>query len=110
MGGLEEALKMKLPIDFDNPSTVKFYDDLCVSNHIQCDEPRDIERLLDKLAGRYLETSLQPFMIKNHPRVMSPLAKPIPDRPHLTLRFELFINGWEIVNSYTELNDPRVQR
>ena len=41
---------------------------------------------------------------------MSPLAKQIPDRPHLTQRFQLFINGWEIVNSYTDLNDPRIQR
>lgn len=41
---------------------------------------------------------------------MSPLAKPIPDKPHLTQRFELFINGWEVVNSYTELNDPRIQK
>lgn len=37
----------------------------------------------------------------NHPKVMSPLAKPIPEHPHLTQRFELFINGWEVVNSYT---------
>lgn len=49
-------------------------------------------------------------MIVNHPKVMSPLAKPIPDQPHLTQRFELFINGWEVVNSYTELNDPRIQK
>lgn len=41
---------------------------------------------------------------------MSPLAKPIPDKPHLTQRFEVFINGYEIVNSYTELNDPAVQK
>lgn len=36
MGGLEEALKMKLPIDFENPQTVKFYDDLCLKNHVKC--------------------------------------------------------------------------
>lgn len=41
---------------------------------------------------------------------MSPLAKPIESAPHLTQRFELFINGWEVVNSYTELNDPRIQK
>lgn len=49
-------------------------------------------------------------MIINHPKVMSPLAKPIEGAPHLTQRFELFINGWEVVNSYTELNDPRIQK
>ena len=40
---------------------------------------------------------------------MSPLAKPCPNNPHLTERFEGFINGWEVVNSYTELNDPVMQ-
>jgi lysyl-tRNA synthetase class 2 len=42
--------------------------------------------------------------------VLSPLAKPIAGSPHLTQRFELFINGWEVVNSYTELNDPKIQK
>ena len=35
---------------------------------------------------------------------------PLVDRPHLTARFELFLRGWELVNAYTELNDPRIQR
>jgi lysyl-tRNA synthetase class 2 len=68
--------------------------------------------LLDKLAGHFLEDKSyeKPLLILHHPRVLSPLAKPLPDRPHLTARFEFFINGWELVNAYTELNDPRIQR
>lgn len=68
--------------------------------------------MLDKLAGHFLEplSFKQPLLLFNHPKILSPLAKPLPDRPHLTARFELFMRGWELVNSYTELNDPRIQR
>jgi lysyl-tRNA synthetase class 2 len=65
---------------------------------------------LDKLSGKFLETTHEPLLIINHPMVLSPLAKPIASSPHLTQRFELFINGWEVVNSYTELNDPSIQK
>ena len=110
MEGLEKALGISLPIDFESEETEKFYDEICSKNNLPCDEPRTIQRLLDKLGEKYLETSIQPLIIKNHPKIMSPLAKPIPSKPHLTQRFELFINGWEIVNSYTELNIPQIQR
>jgi lysyl-tRNA synthetase, class II len=68
--------------------------------------------MLDKLAGHFLEglSFEKPLLILHHPRVLSPLAKPLPDRPHLTARFELFIKGWEFVNAYSELNDPRIQK
>ena len=53
-------------------------------------------RLLDKLAGHFLEPKsfTKPLLIMHHPRILSPLAKPLADRPHLTARFELFVGGW----------------
>lgn len=116
VGGLEEALKLSLPTEFDSEESRRFLDDLCVKHRVQCGEPRSTSRyqsfgcrLLDKLAGEFLEGAASPLFITDHPRVMSPLAKPHQLNPHLTERFELFVNGWEIVNSYTELNDPEEQ-
>lgn len=63
--------------------------------------------MLDKLVGKYIEPTCQnPTFICDHPLVMSPLAKVHRSNPNLTERFELFIDGMEYCNSYTELNDP----
>lgn len=52
--------------------------------------------MLDKLAGHFLEplSYEHPLLLMHHPKILSPLAKPLEDRPHLTARFELFIRGW----------------
>ena len=55
-------------------------------------------------------TLIQPTHVINHPFEISPLAKTHRDNPRLVERFESFVNGWEISNAYTELNDPAVQR
>jgi len=60
------------------------------------------ERVEDKL--------IQPVHVVDLPKEISPLAKAWPDRPHVAQRFETFINGWEIANAFSELNDPREQR
>jgi lysyl-tRNA synthetase class 2 len=44
------------------------------------------------------------------PKEISPLAKAYPDKPHVAQRFETYVNGWEIANAFSELNDPREQR
>ena len=73
--------------------------------------PRTTARLLDKLVGDFLEVKcLNPTFIINHPQIMSPLAKWHRERPGLTERFELFVCEKELINAYTELNDPAVQR
>ena len=52
----------------------------------------------------------EPTFVIHHPAELAPLAKPLPDNPKYDARFQLIINGWEIVNAYSELNDPIVQR
>ncbi|ELA42055.1 lysine-tRNA ligase [Vittaforma corneae ATCC 50505] len=75
------------------------------------DEPRTLNRILDKFIGEYLEPKcINPTFITGFPTAMSPLAKEDRNRKGVTERFELFLNGKEICNSYTELNIPSVQR
>lgn len=79
--------------------------------HVTCEEPRTVARLLDALVGELIEPEcINPTFICDHPQIMSPLAKSHRDLPHMTERFELFVNGKELCNAYTELNDPAVQR
>eukprot|EP00173_Palmaria_palmata_P004407 Plantae.Rhodophyta-Palmaria_palmata.ctg5919.p2 GENE.Plantae.Rhodophyta-Palmaria_palmata.ctg5919~~Plantae.Rhodophyta-Palmaria_palmata.ctg5919.p2 ORF type:complete len:285 (+),score=43.96 Plantae.Rhodophyta-Palmaria_palmata.ctg5919:107-856(+) len=78
---------------------------------IECEAPRTVARLLDCLVGEFLESDcVDPTFICDHPQIMSPLAKDHRDLPHMTERFELFVNGKELANAYTELNDPIIQR
>ncbi len=67
--------------------------------------------VLDELCSEFVEPHLvQPCFLLDHPVEISPLAKRRPDNPELTLRFEAFANGWELMNAFTELNDPVDQR
>ena len=68
-------------------------------------------RLIDKLLSTFVEPHLiQPTFVLDYPEEMSPLAKAKPDSPGYVERFEAFAFGMEIANSYSELNDPKVQR
>ena len=68
-------------------------------------------RLIDKLLSTFVEPNLiQPTFVLDYPEEMSPLAKAKPDAPGYVERFEAFAFGMEIANSYSELNDPAVQR
>ena len=75
-------------------------------------EPNDGRaKVIDKLFSSYVEPRLaQPTFVLDYPVIMSPLAKAKPDSPGYVERFEAFAAGMEIANSYTELNDPAVQR
>lgn len=110
MDELKTILPDNLPDDLDSEEARQILDQSCLDHGINCPAPRSSARLIDKLVGHFLEPAcLNPTFLINHPKIMSPLAKPHEDNSHLTERFELFIGGWEIANAYTELNDPEIQ-
>uniref|UniRef100_A0A7S2LF53 Aminoacyl-transfer RNA synthetases class-II family profile domain-containing protein n=1 Tax=Zooxanthella nutricula TaxID=1333877 RepID=A0A7S2LF53_9DINO len=83
---------------------------MAARERLECPPPRTAARLLDKLCGHFIEDRIvSPAFIVEHPQVMSPLAKWHRSKPGLAERFELFVNGAELCNSYTELNDPERQ-
>lgn len=109
---LEEIIGEKFPepSTFTSEDSRVYFDALCMKNHVDCTPPRTTARLLDKLVGHFIEPlCVNPTFVYGHPQIMSPLAKWDRHRPGLTERFELFINGMEYSNAYTELNDPAKQ-
>lgn len=110
---LEKELSVKFPpaTQFDSPEANEFLSELVAKYEIECPPPRTSARLLDKLVGHFIEDKcVNPTFITEHPIVMSPLSKWHRNKPGLTERFELFVARKEIVNGYTELNDPFTQR
>jgi len=68
-------------------------------------------QVVEAVFGERVEAKLiQPTHVIDLPKDISPLAKAWPDRPYLAQRFETYVNGWEIANAFSELNDPREQR
>jgi len=85
--------------------------EICSKINVKCSPPLTTSRLIDKLVGEYIEPKcINPTFIMNHPLIMSPLAKDHRSINGVTERFELFVNGKEICNAYTELNNPIVQK
>ena len=85
--------------------------DFCKSLHIDTDESMGKAKLLDEIFGEKCEPNfIQPTFVMDYPKEMSPLCKMHRDNPELTERFELMVNGKELANAYTELNDPIDQR
>ncbi|OQR66141.1 lysine--tRNA ligase-like, partial [Tropilaelaps mercedesae] len=110
---LEKALGMKLPApdQFRTPETNKMLSEICIKHDVECPDPRTTARLLDKLVGEFLEEQcINPTFILDHAEIMSPLSKWHRSVKGLTERFELFMGKKEVINAYTELNDPFVQR
>jgi lysyl-tRNA synthetase class 2 len=98
------------PDDLTTDSARMFLDELCNSLGVICSPPRTTSRLIDKLIGHFIEPHcINPTFLINHPLVMSPLAKNHRENSQLTERFELFINGMELANAYTELNNHLIQ-
>jgi lysyl-tRNA synthetase class 2 len=108
---LEEAAKVKLPVDLLSDEAVSIMQKLLGKHNVACPPPQTAARMLDKLVGHFLEVDcMSPTFICDHPQMMSPLAKWHRSRPGMTERFELFINRMEFCNAFTELNDPVKQR
>lgn len=79
--------------------------------HMEYEERHKAGEILSLLFEEYAEEHLlQPTFVIDHPIEISPLTKKKPDEPDYVERFELFINGWEMANAYSELNDPIDQR
>ena len=84
---------------------------LCKKNNIHADESMGKGKLIDELFSELVESKLiQPTFVIDYPIEMSPLTKKHRNNPNLTERFELIINGKEIANCYSEINDPIDQR
>ncbi len=79
--------------------------------HIETDDTMGVGKLIDEIFGEKCEHHyVQPTFIIDYPKEMSPLTKEHRDNPALTERFELMVNGKEVANAYSELNDPIDQR
>lgn len=109
---LEQRLNISFAnIDFESEECTEFLLQICKQNDVECIPPLTVPRLLDTLIAEFLEPECHdPCFIIDHPRVMSPLAKWHRENVHLSERFELFVNKKELVNAYTELNNPIIQR
>lgn len=106
-----DAVKKYAGVDFNEIKTTEDAKMLAKAHHIEYQDRHKKGDILSLFFEEYVEGHLiQPTFVCDHPIEISPLTKKKPDNPDYTERFELFINGWEIANAYSELNDPIDQR
>ncbi len=111
---MTEAVKKYAGIDFDDPAQVPDTEaakKLAKEHHIEFEDFHTKGHILNLFFEEFCEDKMvQPTFIMDHPIEISPLTKKKPSDPSKVERFELFINGWEMCNAYSELNDPIDQR
>ncbi|KAJ1833555.1 hypothetical protein LPJ73_007886, partial [Coemansia sp. RSA 2703] len=101
----------ELPRDLDGSAVVSELLCIAAKQEIATPRPHTVPRLLDRLIGQLIEPLCQqPTFLVGHPAIMSPLSKEADASKRTAARFELFVNGRELVNAYEELNDPNEQR
>ncbi|QUB47827.1 lysine--tRNA ligase [Prevotella sp. oral taxon 475] len=101
-----EAIKKKTGYDL-NGKTEEEIRDVCRKLELEIDETMGKGKLIDEIFGEFCEGQfIQPTFIIDYPVEMSPLTKMHRSKPGLTERFELMVNGKELANAYSELNDP----
>ncbi len=106
-----EAVKKYSGVDFDEVPDTAAAKALAKERHVEFEDRHEKGDILNLFFEEFVEENLiQPTFIMDHPVEISPLTKRKPDKPDYVERFELFINGWEMCNAYSELNDPIDQR
>ncbi len=106
-----DAVKKYAGVDFTNIKTDEEAKALAKEKGIEFEDRHKRGDILNLFFEEYVEDKLiQPTFLMDHPVEISPLTKRKPDAPDYVERFEFFMNGWELANAYSELNDPIDQR
>lgn len=106
-----DAVKKYSGVDFDAISSDEEAKAIAKEKRVEFEEHHKKGDILNLFFEEFCEDNLvQPTFVMDHPVEISPLTKRKPDKPDYVERFELFINGWEMCNAYSELNDPIDQR
>ena len=106
-----DAIKEETGIDFDQVATDEEAKKLADERHIEYEDRHKKGDIVNLFFDEFCEDKMiQPTFIMDHPIEISPLTKKKPGDPTKVERFELYINGWEMCNAYSELNDPIDQR
>ncbi len=106
-----EAVKKYSGVDFDQIRTLEEARAAAKEHHVEYEERHKRGDILNLFFEEFAEEHLiQPTFVMDHPIEVSPLTKKKPENPQHVERFEFFMNGWEMANAYSELNDPIDQR
>ena len=106
-----DAVKKYAGVDWNEVETLEQARELAKEHHIEFEERHKKGDILNLFFEEFVEEHLlQPTFVMDHPVEISPLTKKKPENPEYVERFEFFMNGWEMANAYSELNDPIDQR
>ena len=106
-----DAVKKYSGVDFNEIETLEQARAVAKEHHVEYEERHKKGDILNLFFEEFVEEHLvQPTFVMDHPIEISPLTKKKPETPDYVERFEFFMNGWEMANAYSELNDPIDQR